>query len=392
LDLDTDTDTHAHLRDKYAIVGVGETAYVRGAGKTTRQLAQQAVGNAIADSGLDRRAIDGMLSYSYSDSTASNLVGADLGLRLNFFMDCFGGGSSTEALVGLAIGAMEAGMCEAVVVFRSMNGYSGLRMGGTGAMSAAPVADEFLHTRPYGWRSAAQMFSPTFLRHMHDYGTRSEQVAAVKVAHSRHASNNPKALYKQRMTVDDVLASRMICTPLHLLDCCIESDGGCAVIVTTAERARSLRKPPAWIMGAAQGSGTRARGIIFRDDLATTEAHFTAKDVYASAGVGPADIDAVMIYDHFTPFIPMALEAYGFCGRGEGGPFVEDGRIHFDGELPVNTHGGNHSEAYIHGLPHIIEATRQLRGESSAQVPGCEVVLSCSAVAQLSAAVILRKD
>ena len=136
----------------------------------------------------------------------------------------------------------------------------------------------------------------------------------------------------------------------------------------------------------------RARGIVFRDDLATTEATYTAKDVYASAGMGPKDIDAVMIYDHFTPFIPMALEAYGFCGRGEGGAFVEGGRIHFDGELPVNTHGGNHSEAYIHGLPHVIEAVRQLRGTSTAQVPGCEIVLSCSAVAQLSAAVILRKD
>jgi acetyl-CoA acetyltransferase len=164
------------------------------------------------------------------------------------------------------------------------------------------------------------------------------------------------------------------------------------VIVSKADRARSLRQPPAWIMGAAQGSGTKAVGIVFRDDLATSEATHTAADVYRSAGVSAAEIDAAMIYDHFTPFVIFALEAYGFCARGEGGPFVEGGRIHYDGELPVNTHGGNHSEAYIHGLPHVIEAIRQLRGTSTAQVEGCELVLSCSAVAQLSAAVILRKD
>jgi acetyl-CoA acetyltransferase len=145
-------------------------------------------------------------------------------------------------------------------------------------------------------------------------------------------------------------------------------------------------------MGAAQGSGTRAQGIVFRESLAVPESVYTAKDVYRSAGVGPEEIDAVMIYDHFTPFVIISLEAYGFCKPGEGGPFVEGGRIAYDGELPVNTHGGNHSEAYIHGLPHVIEAVRQLRGTSTAQVEGAELILSCSSVAQLSAAVILRKD
>jgi acetyl-CoA acetyltransferase len=197
---------------------------------------------------------------------------------------------------------------------------------------------------------------------------------------------------RKPITLEDHQASRMIADPLHLLDCCIESDGACAVIVTAAERARDTRHAPVWIMGAAQGSGTRAVGIVFRDDLAVAESVNTARDVYRSAGVGPSEIDAVMIYDHFTPFIIFSLEAYGFCEPGEGGPFVENGRIEFDGELPVNTHGGNHSEAYIHGLPHIIESVRQFRGESTAQIPDPELILSCSSVAQLSAAVILRKD
>jgi acetyl-CoA acetyltransferase len=203
---------------------------------------------------------------------------------------------------------------------------------------------------------------------------------------------NPRAMMRKPITLEDHQASRMIADPLRLFDCCIESDGACAIVVTRADRARDLRNPPAWIMGAAQGSGTKADGTIFREDLAVAESVNPARDVYASAGVGPGDVDVLMVYDHFTPFVIFSLEAYGFCERGEGGPFVEDGRIEIGGQLPVNTHGGNHSEAYIHGLPHVIESVRQLRGTSTAQVEGAEVVLSCSSVAQLSAAVILRKD
>jgi acetyl-CoA acetyltransferase len=238
----------------------------------------------------------------------------------------------------------------------------------------------------------AHMFGQFARRHMIEYGTTSEQFGHVAVALRKHGSMNPRAMMRKPITLEDHQASRMIADPLHLLDCCIESDGACAVIVTAAERARDTRHAPVWIMGAAQGSGTRAVGIVFRDDLAVAESVNTARDVYRSAGVAPSEIDAVMIYDHFTPFIIFSLEAYGFCEPGEGGPFVENGRIEFDGELPVNTHGGNHSEAYIHGLPHIIESVRQFRGQSTAQIPDPELILSCSSVAQLSAAVILRKD
>jgi acetyl-CoA acetyltransferase len=368
--LDQDTDTHAHLRDKYAIVGVGETAYVRGAGKTTRQLAHEAVGKAIADSGLDRGAIDGMLSYSYSDSTASNLVGADLGLRLNFFMDCFGGGSSTEALIGLAIGAIEAGMCEAVVVFRAMNGYSGLRMGGTGAMSAAPVADEFLHTRPYGWRSAAQMFSPTFLRHMHDYGTRSEQVAAVKVAHSRHASNNPKALYKNRVTVDEVLASRMICTPLHLLDCCTESDNATALVVTRAERAKDCRHHPVLIRAVVGRCNKPRMDMHYQHGpITVTAGRYAAERLWRNAGLGPKDVSLTASYDAFTFTAMLQLEDYGFCAKGEGGAYVSSGAIELGGLRPNNTSGGHLCEGYTHGISMVIENVRQLRHDADDSCP-----------------------
>src|ERR1700730_5178188 len=211
---DVDATTPRFLRDKYAIVGVGETTYTRGSDKSTRALATIAVRNAMLDAGLKAPEIDGMLSYQSNDSVFSPFVAGDLGIRLNFYMDVFGGGSSTEALVGIAIGVIEAGMCKTVVIFRSMNGFSQVRIGGTGVRSAAPVSGDMLHGRAYGWPSAGQMFSPTFIRHMHDHGTRPEQVAAVKAIHSEHASNNPKALYKQRYTVDDVLKSRIICKPL----------------------------------------------------------------------------------------------------------------------------------------------------------------------------------
>ena len=201
---DVDATTPKFLRDKYAVVGVGETAYTRGSDMSTRALATIAVRNAMHDAGLKASEIDGMLSYQFNDSTFSPFIAGDLGIRLNFYMDVFGGGSSTEALVGIAIGVIEAGMCKTVVIFRSMNGFSQVRIGGTGVRSAVPVTGDMLHGRAYGWQSAGQTFAPTFMRHMHDYGTTAEQVAHVRVAHSHHASNNPKAFYKKRLTVEDV--------------------------------------------------------------------------------------------------------------------------------------------------------------------------------------------
>ena len=234
------------LRDKYAIVGVGETTYTRGSGMTTRSLGTWAVRNAILDAGLKPADVDGMLSYQSGDSTLRPFIAGDLGIRLNFYMDVFGGGSSTEALIGIAIGVIEAGMCKTVAIFRAMNGFSQVRIGGTGARSAVPVSGR--HAAQPRLRLAERRpdVRPTFMRHMYDYGTTPEQVAAVRAAHSEHASNNPKAYYKKRVTVEDVLASRIICKPLHLLDCCVETDNATAIIVTSAERAQrpgSTRAP-----------------------------------------------------------------------------------------------------------------------------------------------------
>ena len=198
---DHDVSSEKYLRGKYAICGVGETSYRRGSQESTRSLATWAISNAMADAGLGPDDIDGMLSYSGNDSTFAPWVAGDLGIRLNFYMDVHGGGSSTEALIGIAMGVIEAGMCKTVAIYRAMNGYSAVRIGGTGARSAAPITGDQIHHRAYGWQSAGQMFAPTFLRHMYDYGTTPEQVASVKVAHSKHP------IIQRLITKNDILST-----------------------------------------------------------------------------------------------------------------------------------------------------------------------------------------
>ena len=358
------------LTDKYCIVGVGETAYTKNSGKTTRAMGAEAIRNAILDAGIAAAAVNGMLSYQMGDSTPSPEIAADLGIRLDFFTDASGGGSSSEALIGLAVGAIEVGMCETVAVFRTMNGYSEFRIGGTGRRAAAPVRGIQLVERPYGMVSAGQRFAPVFMRHMMEYGTTSAQVASVKVAHSKHASNNPKAFYQKRYTVEDVLRSRWVCKPLHLLDCCVETDNATAVIVTSAERARDMRQRPVYIM-AAVGRVTKRRGDTFYNDAPITDAagKYAAKRVFEMAGVGPEDVDLTGSYDAFTFTTMLQLEDLGFCKKGEGGQYVSSGIIELGGRRPNNTSGGHLCEGYTHGMSMVIENVRQLRGLADDHCP-----------------------
>jgi acetyl-CoA acetyltransferase len=359
------------LRDKYSIVGVGETEYSRNSGRTTRAMAVEAVRAAILDAGLTAADVDGMLSYQSGDSTPSPWVAPDLGIRLNFFMDVVGGGSSTEALVGLAMGAIEAGMCRTVAIFRSMNGYTELRIGGTGARSAAPVRGLDLAQVPFGMRSAGQNFAPTFMRHMYDHGTTSAQVAHVKVAHSKHASQNPKAFLKERVTVEDVLASRWIVKPLHLLDCCLETDNATCLVVTSAERARNLRRRPVYVMGVAGRVSKPRTDFHWAHGPVSRVAGYYAKDiVFPQAGIGPEDVDVTGSYDAFTFTTMLQLEEYGFCKKGEGGAYVSSGIIELGGARPNNTSGGHLCEGYTHGMSMVIENVRQLRGTVDDYCPG----------------------
>lgn len=354
----------------YAIVGIGETEYSRGSGRSTRALGVEAVRKAMLDAGLDRHGIDGMLSYHMNDSTPGPAIASDLGLRLNFYFDCSGGGSSTEALIGMAIGILETGMCSTLAIFRSMNGYSGVRIGATGVRAAAPVSGTDLFSRPYGQTSAGQNFAPTFMRHMYEYGTTSAQVASVKVAHSKHASNNPKALLKRRVTVEDVLNSRWVVKPLHLLDCCLETDNATAIIITSVERARDLRQRPARILGVAGRVSKPRVDFHWEHGPITRVGGYYAKDiVFGMAGVGPDDIDITGSYDAFTFTAMLQLEDYGFCPKGQGGEYVSSGIIELGGRRPNNTSGGHLCEGYTHGMSMVIENVRQLRGQADDYCP-----------------------
>ena len=367
---DMDASTPAYLRNKYAIVGVGETTYRRGSQESTRNLATWAINHAIDDAGLSADHIDGMLSYSGNDSTFSTFVAGDLGIRLNFYMDVHGGGSSSEALIGIASGIIEAGMCKTVAIFRAMNGYTQVRIGGTGARSAAPILGDQIHARAYGWQSAGQNFAPTFMRHMYDYGTTPEQVAHVKVAHSKHASNNPKAYYKQRYTVEDVLNSRIICKPLHLLDCCVETDNATCIIVTSAERARNMRRPLVLIRSVVGRCCKPRPDMHYQYGPISTVAGHYAKDIlWPNAGLGPEEVDITGSYDAFTFTAMLQLEDYGFCNKGEGGDYVSSGIIELGGRRPNNTSGGHLCEAYTHGMNLVIENTRQLRRDADDSCP-----------------------
>ena len=416
LPTETDATTPKHLRDKYAIVGVGETTYTRGSGKTTRALGTWAVRNALEDAGLKASEVDGMLSYSGNDSTFSTFIAGDVGIRLNFYMDVFGGGSSTEALIGIAIGVMEAGMCKAVVIFRAMNGYSQVRIGGTGARSMAAVVGDQIHQRAYGWQSAGQMFAPTFMRHMYDYGTKPEQVATVKVIHSEHASNNPKAFYKKRYTVDEVLNSRIICKPLHLLDCCVETDNATAIIVTRAERARDLRHPRTLIRAiAGRVSKPRIDMHYQAGPISTVAGRYAREILWPNAGVMPEDVDVTGSYDAFTFTTMLQLEDYGFCRKGEGGDYVSNGTMRLGGKRPNNTSGGHLCEGYTHGMNMVIENVRQLRHDVDDSCPigpdgrrqhtydysegGCRQVKRCEVTANLGwanpgtgSSMVMRRD
>lgn len=379
------------LRDQAAIVGIGETEFSANSGRSELTLACEAIKGAAADAGIPVHDIDGMVRSNSDSNTEVALISA-LGLpNLSYFGEIGYGGSGAAALVGHAAAAITLGLARVVVCFRAMNERSGRRFG----LSAAPskVGGTLAFEAPYGMLVAAHRFGMFARRHMLEYGTTSRQFGMVAVTQREHALRNPRAMmYGRPLSIEDHQNSRLICDPLHLYDCCLESDGAVAFIVTSAHRAKDLRQRPVLIMGAAQASGPEADAIVYRPSLSLSEAEYAAKGVYAMAGLSPADIDVAEFYDHFSPFVLFALEAFGFCERGEAGALVESGYTAWpDGRLPVNTHGGNLSEAYIHGVTHVLEGVRQLRGTSTCQVPDAEVALVGSAVAQLSSAVILRR-
>jgi acetyl-CoA acetyltransferase len=316
---------------------------------------------------------------------------ASLGLDdLKFFVDSFGGGSASHGIVGQAALAVASGVANTVVCYRALNARSEFRMGGSGR--PAPDQAEFQYQVPYGYLAPPQQFAMAARAHMLKYGTSHEQLGQLAVQQRAQAVDNDRALMRKPITLDDYLASRWVVEPFRLLDCCLETDGAVALVVTTPERARNLRQPPVWISGAAWGAGQ----TLYRDPIATESAAARmAPRLFETAGVGPADIDVAELYDCFTYSVIIQLEDYGFCAKGEGGPFAASGALARGGRLPVNTHGGFLSEGYVHGLNHVCEAVSQLRGAAGArQVEGAEVALSTSQpgfISGTTSALILRR-
>ena len=382
-----------NLRDKYAIAGIGYTDFTKQSGRTTRSLASEACLKAINDAGIDADQVDGIVSYNMGDSAPGIAVATELGLpRAHYMNDMFAGGNVAVAFMLHATAVIEAGLASNVLCFRSMNGRSGVRLGGSRDQNAYGFSQ---YTAPFGWITYPQAMAMWCRRHMSKYGTTSAQLGAVAVNCRKNAALNERAMQRKPMTLDDYFASRPIVDPFRMYDICLESDGACAVLITSAERARDLKQKPVYINGGAYGGGP-AQGFSFEDIMRWPDpAHncfpYIADDLWKSAGVGPKDMDFAEIYDCFTYSTIMALEGMGFCKEGEGGPYVESGAIDLKGSLPVNTHGGLLSEAYIHGFNHTIEAVEQLRGVSGVrQVPGASIGLVTAGAMTCGGAMVLR--
>jgi acetyl-CoA acetyltransferase len=381
------------LRDKYAIAGIGSTAFSKQSGRTVRSLASEASLAAIADAGLKVGDVDGFVSFNFNDSVPSISVATEIGVpNVRYANDFLSGGNAANMIVLTAAAVIEAGLAETVVCYRAMNGRSGFRLGGGRELSAQGITQ---FTAPFGWITYPQAMAMWCRRHMIEYGTTAEQLGEIAVTFRGNAVDNPRAMQRDPITLDDYMASRMIVDPFRMLDICLETDGACAVVVTKAERARDLKHKPVYISGGAYGGGPDQGEDLFDalrwPDHSHNYAKYIGDDLWRSAGMGPADMDMAQIYDCFTYSVLMQLEGLGFCKEGEGGSFIGGGRIARDGPLPLNTAGGLLSEGYIHGLNHVLEAVQQLRGEAGPrQVQGVETCLTTAGAMTCGSAMVLR--
>jgi len=346
---------------RIAIVGIAESDSGRVPNMTELQLHAQALQRALEDSGLRKSEIDGLFSSSDTLIEPTVMLGEYVQVFPRYTDTTSIGGASFEAHLNHAVAALRTGKCEvALISYASTELSSRGRTLGTGELSTA--IPEATYEVPYG-NTLVGAYAMAARRHMHLYGTTSDQLAEIAVVTRRHAGLNPLAMYRKPITVQDVLDSRIIADPLHLLDCCVVSDGGGAVLVTTEERARDLKQMPVFVLGSSE-SHTHTH-ISQMPDLTVTAAAVTGPRAFAEAGVRPDQIDVAMIYDSFTITVLLLLEDLGFCKKGEGGAFVQDGRTALGGQLPINTDGGGLSANHpgMRGIFLLIEATRQLRGQ-----------------------------
>lgn len=387
------------MRGVAAIAGIGATEFSKDSGRSELRLATEATRAALADAGIAPAEVDGMVTFS-ADTNPEIEIARTLGMgQLSFFSRIHHGGGAACAIIHQAAMAIATGSAEVVVCYRAFNERSGYRFGsGVQGRPPSPNADNahFSWYAPYGLLTPAQWVAMFARRYMHAFGATSEDFGRVAVADRRHAANNPAAFfYGKPITLKDHQASRWIVEPLHLLDCCQESDGAQALVVTSLDRARDLPQAPAVITAAAQGAGPDQHMMTsyYRSDITgLPEMGMVARQLWNTSGLGPNDIQTAIFYDHFTPFVLCQLEEFGFCARGEAKDFIADHNIEIGGSLPINTHGGQLGEAYIHGVNGIAEGVRQIRGTSVNQVDNVDNVLVTAGTGVPTSGLILSRD
>lgn len=366
----------APLSGAAAIAGIGATEFSKNSGRSELQLACEAVQAAVTDAGLSCADVDGLVTFT-ADTSPEIDIARNTGMgELSFFTRVPYGGGAAAGTVAQAAMAVATGVADVVVCYRAFNERSGIRFGlGQADREMSTGADRAAYSwmTPFGLSTPAQWVAMFARRYMHEYGADSTDFGRLSVLMRKHAANNPAAWFYQRpITLEDHQASRWIAEPLHLLDCCQETDGGQALVVVSAERARDLAHPPAYISAAAQGSGSDQHMMTsyYRPQISgLPEMGLVGSQLYKQSGLGPEDVSAAILYDHFTPLMLPQLEELGFCARGEAKDFVADGQLELDGRLPCNTHGGQLGEAYLHGMNGIAEGVRLIRGTSTNQPP-----------------------
>ncbi|WP_416485329.1 lipid-transfer protein [Streptomyces sp. CL12] len=379
------------LGGRAAVVGIGATEFSKDSGRSELRLAVEAVRAALDDAGLTPADVDGLVTFTMDTSPEITVAQACGMGELSFFSRVHYGGGAACATVQQAALAVAAGVAEVVVCYRAFNERSGRRFG-AGVQHREPSAEGAVlgWVLPFGLLTPASWVAMAAQRYLHTYGLTPEAFGHVAVTGRAHAATNPAAYFHGRpITLAEHAASRWIVEPLRLLDCCQETDGGQALVVTSLERARDLPRPPAVIAAAAQGAGRAQEQMtgFYRDELTgLPEMGAVARQLWRTSGLAPADIDVAILYDHFTPFVLMQLEEFGFCARGEAADFTAGRR------LPLNTHGGQLGEAYLHGMNGIAEAVRQLRGTAVNQVPGAARTLVTAGTGVPTSGLVLAAD
>ncbi|NUL07080.1 lipid-transfer protein [Streptomyces lunaelactis] len=379
------------LGGRAAVVGIGATEFSKDSGRSELKLAVEAVHAALDDAGLSPADVDGLVTFTMDTSPEITVAQAAGIGELSFFSRIHYGGGAACATVQQAALAVAGGVAEVVVCYRAFNERSGRRFG-SGVQQREPSAEGAAlgWNLPFGLLTPASWVAMAAQRYLHTYGLTPEVFGHVAVTGRGHAANNPAAYFYERpITLAEHADSRWIVEPLRLLDCCQETDGGQAIVVTSAERARDLPKPPAVIVAAAQGAGRAQEQMtsFYRDDLTgLPEMGVVARQLWQTSGLAPGDIDVGIIYDHFSPFVLMQLEEFGFCEPGGAAEFVAADA------LPLNTHGGQLGEAYLHGMNGIAEAVRQLRGTSFNQIPGAARTLVTAGTGVPTSGLILGAD